>query len=58
MTSSQFVGTNVPSSATRNPAGVCIHEFATRIHVVDSSVPIETRTLEMNIVRSFTRPSP
>jgi hypothetical protein len=54
---SQFVGSNRPLRST-NPSGVCIHELAAMIQVDDRSVPIETITVAMNIVRGLTRPSP
>ncbi|GFJ95526.1 hypothetical protein Prum_091680 [Phytohabitans rumicis] len=55
--SSQSVGSNRPSRTT-NPAGVCIHELAAMIQVEDRIVPIDTITVEANIVPCRTRPSP
>ena len=53
----QLVGSNWPFRTT-NPAGVCIHEFAAMIQVEDRIVPIDTITVEANMVAWRTRPSP
>lgn len=57
MTRIQSVGSNWPWT-TLYPAGVCIHEFAAMIHVDDRTVPIDTITVDRNIVPLRTRPSP
>src|ERR1700752_3679559 len=57
MTSNQFVGWNWPLTSLY-ATGVCIHEFAERIHAVDSSAPSATIQDAMATTFLLTRPSP
>ena len=57
MTSNQFVGWNWPLTSLY-ATGVCIHEFAERIHAVDSSAPSATIQAEISVTFLLTLPSP
>jgi hypothetical protein len=57
ITCSQSTGSNCPLTRLK-PAGVCIHEFATRIQVTDRIVPRLTMQVEKSIIRLPIRPSP